>query len=408
MLTQHIIRSFTSDFRLGRSIIIKSGKKTKVNIFSLASCIVFFALIIILPLLTVILPKEEYSETENKYFRRFPKFTANALFKGDYTDDLETYIADHFAGRAAWLRGKANFEFALGKREQKDIYILPDRLIEKVGTPDYTEVDKSIAAINKFAGDNPDIPVYMMLVPTSAEFYKKETADYNPNLDQKGFIDYVYGSLDSGIMPIDVYSELSANTSEYIFYRTDHHWTSLGAYLAYKTAGAKMGYTAPRYSDYNIEHAASGFKGTFYSKVLYDGIKDDTIDYYFPVGGYDVTSVEVTREYGKEPQVYDSMYMREYLDVKDKYSSFLGENSPIVKISSENPDGKKLLIIKDSYAHCFAPFLTQNYSEITLLDLRYIKMSYKEIVDMSGYDQVLFLYNVSSFSTDTNIKQLGY
>ncbi|MGN0587024.1 MAG: DHHW family protein [Oscillospiraceae bacterium] len=388
-------------------IIIKSSK-IKVNIFSLVSCIVFFALIVILPLVTVVLPKEEYSEIENKYFQRFPKFSAKALFKGDYTDDLETYIADHFAGRVAWLKGKANFEFALGKREQKDIYILPDRLIEKVGTPDYTEVDKSIAAINKFAEDNPSIPVYMMLVPTSAEFYKKEISPYNPNLDQKSFIDYVYGGLDSSIMPIDVYSELSANTSEYIFYRTDHHWTSYGAYLAYKAAGAKMGYTALQYSDYSIEHASSEFKGTFYSKVLYDGIKDDTIDYYFPVDGYDVTSVEVTREYGKEPQVYDSMYMREYLDVKDKYSSFLGENSPIVKITSENPDGKRLLIIKDSYAHCYAPFLTQNYSEITLLDLRYIKISYKKVVDMSEYDRVLFLYNASSFSTDTNIKQLSY
>ena len=112
-------------------IIIKSKKKTKVNIFSLVSCIVFFALIIILPLVTLILPKEEYSEIENKYFQRFPKFSANALFKGNYTDDLETYIADHFAGRVAWLKGKANFEFALGKREQKDIYILPDRLIPR-------------------------------------------------------------------------------------------------------------------------------------------------------------------------------------------------------------------------------------------------------------------------------------
>lgn len=389
-------------------IFIKSNKKPKINIFSLTSCIVFFALLIVFPIVTIILPKEEYSEIENTYFQRFPKFSAKAIFKGTYTDDLEKYIADHFAGRVAWLKGKANFEFALGKREQKDIYILPDRLIEKVGAPDYAEVDKSIAAINKFAEDNADIPVYVMIVPTSAEFYKKEIPPYNPNLDQKSFIEYVYNGLDSKIMPIDVYSELSANTSDYIFYRTDHHWTSYGAYLAYKAAGQKMGYIAPEYSDYSIEHASSEFKGTFYSKVLYDGIKDDTIDYYHPVDGYNVTSMEVTREYGKEPNVYDSMYMRDYLSVKDKYASFLGENSPLVKIKSENPDGKRLLIIKDSYAHCYAPFLTQNYSEVDLLDMRYIKMSYKKIVDMSEYDQVLFLYNASTFSTDTNIKQLSY
>ena len=356
----------------------------------------------------MLLPKEEYSEIENKYFQRFPKLSAKSIFNGTYTDNLEKYIADHFAGRVGWLKGKANFEFILGKREQKGIYILPDRLIEKVSEPDYNEVDKSIDAINKFAEDNSDIPVYVMIVPTSAEFYKKEIPPYNPNLDQKSFIEYVYNGLDSKIMPIDVYSELLANTSDYIFYRTDHHWTSYGAYLAYKVAGQKMGYIAPEYSDYSIEHASSEFKGTFYSKVLYDGIKDDIIDYYHPVDGYNVTSMEVTREYGKKPNVYDSMYMRDYLGVKDKYASFLGENSPIVKIKSEEPDGKKLLIIKDSYAHCFAPFLTQNYSEVDLLDMRYIKMSYKKIVDMSEYDQVLFLYNASTFSTETNIKQLGY
>ena len=383
-------------------------KKKRVNVFNLMVCVVFFAMLLTFSVATVVLPKESFSDIENKSLQSWPKFSAKNLFIGDFTDKVETYISDHFAGRVSWISLKSKFEYALGKREQKGIYILNNRLIEKVGEPDYTEIDRSIESINKFAADNPDTAVYMMLVPTSAEFYKNEIPAYNPNLDQKEFIDYVYGGLENSIVPIDVYSSLKANANDYIYYRTDHHWTSKGAYLAYKAAGTQMGYTPLDESQYDIEHASSSFKGTFYSKTLFDGVEDDVIDYYYPnVADRNVT-MEIITDVTAEPARYDSMYMREYLDVKDKYASFLGPNSPIVKLKSNNPDGRKLLVIKDSYAHCYAPFLTANYSEVTLLDLRYIQISYKQVVDVSKYDQVLFMYNVSSFSTDSNIKKLSY
>lgn len=389
------------------SIIKKSKKKSKgFSASAIVICVVFFAVLIILPIVTIILPKKDFSEMENIYLQSMPKFSAKALFNGTYTDDLETYISHHFAGRVSWISMKSGFEGLLGKKEQNGVYILKDRLIEKVKEPDYSDVDKSIAAINKFAGDN-DVPVYMMLVPTSAEFYKNRLPSYYPNLDQRQFIDYVYKELDNSVTGIDVYPELSANSSEYIYYRTDHHWTGYGAYIAYAAAARQMGYTPLSFSEYDIEHASSEFKGTFYSKTLRNNIPDDTMDFYHKSFGELPVRVEITKNFGVEPEVYDSMYFREYLDVKDKYASFLGPNSPIVTIKTNNGGGK-LLIIKDSYAHCYAPFLTENYSEITLLDMRYIQMSYKSIIDVSEYDQVLFLYNVSSFAGDTDLKKLMY
>ncbi len=388
-------------------IIIKKSNGKKLDPVNLIVCILFFGMLVILPLITVIMPKESFSDMENKSLQSMPKFSTKSLFDGSYTDKLETYISDHFAGRVSWISLKSQFEYALGKREQKGIYILKDRFIEKIDEPDYTSVDKNLAAVNKFASEN-DVPVYMMIVPTSAEFYKNEMPSFEPNLDQREFINYVYKGLDSSISTIDVYQTMQSNSNQYIYYRTDHHWTSLGAYIAYNAAGKKMGYTPADYSEFDIEHASTEFKGTFYSKALYNGIEDDVIDIYHPTSGENVTAVEVTSDYGVDPAVYDSMYFRNYLDVKDKYSTFLGTNQPIVTIKTNNPDGRKLLIIKDSYAHCYAPFLTQNYSEITLLDLRYIQISYKSVIDVNEYDQVLFLYNASSFSTDTNLRKLGY
>lgn len=375
----------------------------KKNLPEIVISILFFGFLTVMAVVTVIRPKEKFSDMENKTLQSFPKFSTKALFDGTYLDKVETYVSDHFAGRVSWIELKADTEHLIGKNEQKGIYVLNDRLIEKIEEVDYTEIDKSIAAINNFADDNA-LPVYMMLVPTSAEFYKHQMPDYMPNLDQKKFIDYIHSNLNDNVNFIDVYNTMAQNANEYIFYRTDHHWTTHGAYLAYNAAGEAMGYTPAAKDNFSIEQVSDSFKGTFYSKALYDGIEDDKIDYY--ISDTPVT-VEVTSEFGKEPVIYDSMYFRDYLDVKDKYSSFLGTNQPIVTIKTGN-EGKKILLIKDSYAHCYAPFLAENYSEITLLDMRYIQISYKSIIDVSEYDQVLFLYNASSFATDRNVKKLSY
>jgi hypothetical protein len=321
-------------------------------------------------------------------------------------NSLETYISDHFIGRISWIQAKTTLDIMSGKRERNNIYILKDRLVEKLAEPDYGLIDKSIAAINTFSENN-DIPVYVMIVPTSAEIYSDQLP-YNVNgVSQKHIIDYAYKNFTDKITPINVYSNLMEQRDNYIYYRTDHHWTSYGAYLAYSAAGKKMGYTPLPLDSYNIEHASSDFYGTFFSKTLYDKIKPDTLDIYSCLNGFEINEVSITKEFGAKPELHDSMYFREYLDVKDKYSTFFGTNQPMVTVKSESTGGK-LLIIKDSYAHSYVPFLTQHYSEITMIDLRYIQTSYKDIINISDYDQVLFLYNASTFSTDENIKKLSY
>ncbi|MGN1305191.1 MAG: DHHW family protein [Oscillospiraceae bacterium] len=385
---------------------IKKQNKKSHNIPEIISCIVFFGFFVIFAVITIFKPKETFSDLENKALERQPKLSAKTWFDRSYTNKLEKYIADHFSGRVGWLELKSGIETAVGKKEISGIYILKDRLIEKVSEPNYTDVDKSIMAINRFAEEN-DFPVYTMLVPTSAEFYKDQLADFYPELDQRGFIDYVYAGINDEISKIDVYDVLDSHKNEYIFYRTDHHWTSLGAYYAYKLAGEKMGYTPHELSYYDVEHASDSFKGTFYSKTLSTSIKDDTMDYYHDPDGDKPVKVEVTQVFGSKPEVNDSIYYRDYLNVKDKYASFLGTNAPIVTIKTGN-EGGKLLVVKDSYAHCYSQFLVDHYSEITLIDMRYIQISYKKIIDVSKYDEALILYNVSSFAGDTDLKKLLY
>ena len=380
--------------------------KKKLNVVNLITCIAFFGILIAFPIITIFTPKEKFSNIENRTLQSMPKASAKTIYDRSYMNKLETYISDHFAGRTDWIKAKTAVEILAGKYERNNIYILEDRLVEKIAEPDYVLIDKSVEAINKFSENN-NIPVYFMLVPTSAEIYRDQIPESAPNVNQKEFINYVYGGLSKNISTIDVYSAMQTEKFDYIYYRTDHHWTTKGAYYAYETAGKKMGYMPIPLEMYDIEHASDSFQGTFYSKALYDGVEKDTLDIYHFNDGSSVTDVLVTSEYGKDPASYSDMYFREFLDVKDKYSTFLGTNQPLITIKT-NGEGGKLLMFKDSYAHCYVPFLTQHYSEITLVDMRYIQMSYKNVVNPEDYDQVMFLYNASSFMTDINIRKLIY
>lgn len=378
----------------------------KNNKIKRISAVIFLAILIILPLATLFSHKEYFSETENRNLSKFPKFSWSNIMDKSFMNGFETYISDHFIARLNWIETKVGIELSLGKKELNGIYITDDRLIEKLPVPDYTEIDKSVNAINTFAENNSNVPVYVLLAPTSAGIYTDELPKNAPQEDQKLFIDYVYNNLSDNITTIDVYNVLYTMRDEYIYYRNDHHWTSLGAYYAYNATIQKLGFSPIIYDKYDIEHASDSFKGTFYSTSLYDKIKADTVDIYRYDEGSSVTDYIVND--GQNETEYDSIYFREFLDQKDKYSTYLGQNQPLVTIKTDVHNDKKLLVIKDSYAHCFAPFLTQHYSEITLMDLRYIGVSANDIVDISDYSQVLVLYNASTFSTDENVKQLSF
>lgn len=368
--------------------------------------VIFFALLIILPISTITSEKEYFSETENRSLAKFPKLSFSKIIDKSFMEGFEKYFSDHFTGRLKWIDTKVNIELMLGKKELNGIYITDERLIEKLPQINYEEIDKSIAAINKFKENNKDVPVFFLLAPTSAGIYTDELPENAPQVDQKAFINYVYNNLSENITTIDIYNIMHTMRDEYIYYRNDHHWTSLGAYYAYNVSIQKLGFSPIVYDKYDIAHVNDKFKGTFYSTSLYDKVKADTIDIYRYNEGASVTNYIVND--GKELTEYDSIYFMDALEKKDKYTTYLGPNQPVVTIKTDVHNDKKLLIIKDSYAHCFAPFLTQHYSEITLIDLRYIGVSAKDVVNISDYNQVLILYNASTFSTDENIKQLSF
>ncbi|MEY8304404.1 DHHW family protein [Anaerosalibacter bizertensis] len=188
-----------------------------------------------------------------------------------------------------------------------------------------------------------------------------------------------------------------------IYYKTDHHWTSKGAFYAYKRLGESMGFY-PHGNDYfDIKEVTDSFYGSLYSKGRFRNIKGDSIELYIPK-----KSENCTVEYYDEKKISNSLYNMESLKEKDKYTVFLNGNHSLLKINTDISNSKKLLIIKDSYANSLVPFLTGHYNEIYMIDLRYFNEDLSKFIKENNIDDTLILYNVKTFFEDNSIEKISW
>ncbi|MCL1823358.1 MAG: DHHW family protein [Oscillospiraceae bacterium] len=370
---------------------------------------IFFALISLIPVISlIIMPKEKIvrSEIENKTLAVFPEFNTGNILDVSFMQGFENWANDRVMGRISWIKLKNSTERLLGKTEINGVFITEERMMQAWSGYDSEAVNKNLDAMNRFTERHSDVPVYFMLAPTALEIYRDTLPESAPVASQKDFIRHCYDYL-TDITSIDVLPALEELKDHYIYYRTDHHWNPLGAYIAYAAATPVMGYTAAELNRFNIESASNSFLGTLYSKTLDSSITPDIINIYtFTESEPEVT---VTVNSGNSIEEYNSLYFREALEIKNKYEIYLGLTMPIINITTDLgvSSGKKLLIFKDSFAHCLIPFLSKNFSEITVADMRFINAGYDMFFDVNEYDSVLFIYNVITFSEDRNLVKLN-
>lgn len=369
-----------------------------------ALIILFFATIILMSIATFLLPKSYFSELENRTLAEAPSPTLNNLMDKSFMSDAETFMADHMIFRDQFAKSKTAIELLTGKREIGGVYISDQRLMENLKQPDAGITEQNLQAINSFAKKYAGkLESTIMLVPTAEEFYPDSLPLFAQAIDQTEYVKNCYDSL-IHVSGVDAYTPLSAASDGYIFYRTDHHWTSYGAYLGYSALAKNLGYKAISIDQFNIEHVSHEFLGTLYSKVLCKEDLIDSIDLYTYAQGNPVT--EVIRYTGKNTQTYSSVFFRENLEKKDKYTVFLGPNCPVVKVKTNLNNGKKLVVFKDSYANSMAQFLSLHYEEISFVDLRRLNQPLSDYVDLNEYQQALFLFNVGNFTDNTTLNKL--
>ena len=239
-----------------------------------------------------------------------------------------------------------------------------------------------------------------MLIPNSIYINQDKLPQYAETYNQKEIINNFYNSLDSKINTINVVDILLENKDKYLYFKTDHHMTSYGTYLAYTKLCRAVNIEPQNIDNFELKTVSKEFLGTFDSKAQVINQEKDQIDIYLNSYNQDIISAEYDKE------TTNSIFNKEYLDKKDKYSFFLNGNNAKVVIKTKVENEKKLLVIKDSYAHIMAQFLCQNYEEIHFIDPRYYKASLTEYIKQNNITEILFLYNVSNIVTDLGILSL--
>ena len=349
--------------------------------------------------LQILAKDKEFSDLENRNLSSRPEFSTETLLDGSYGTDFETYIADQFPLRNQFISVKAYMELMLQKKDNNDVYIgKDDYFLQKFNTPDMEVVTRNANYINEFAKN---FNVYVGIAPTATKVLEEKLPAYANPYDEEVYINNFHSALSDDVNKLDFLSILREHKEEYIYYKTDHHWTTLGAYYAYTELCSKMGITPLDMEEFDIETVSDEFYGTLFSKGNFTFATPDSIQIF------DAKKENpVTVKYEGNGKETDTLYELHHLDTKDKYSIFLDNNHPLVKISTSVKNGKKLLIIKDSYANCFIPFLTHHFEEIQIIDLRLMNAPVTTLAKEAGITDVLMLYNVQNFSTENKLSLL--
>ncbi|MBQ2904456.1 MAG: hypothetical protein IJE48_08685 [Clostridia bacterium] len=353
--------------------------------------ILFFLIILIIPAFTLLGEKETVSYNENKTLAEFPKLSFESWKNRSFMTGLSDYFSDHFVLREEFIRFKNSIEKIIGKNEINEVFEINGNLIQTFKNIDYKLTDRNISAMNKLKSKNPDVAFYFVPIITAQEIYSELLPAYLNLESEADYIEYCKSKL-IGVEITDVSREI--HDTDYPFYKTDHHWTTDSAYNAYVKVSEKLGFTPLGTESFKIESVSDEFRGTLYSKTLNEKITSDTIKAYKT----DTEFVFTVKE-----EKHESLYFEKFLNEKDKYSYFLSGNHGISSIENKSISEKKeLLLIKDSYANCFVPFLAEHYSKITLVDPRYCSHTQIRGINPSEYNEVIILFNVSGFSQEQN------
>lgn len=375
---------------------IRNNKKSYYQ----ALAVIFILFIGIFVGSNLITKDKTYSETENRILATKPNFTIDRLLEGRFTSKFEDYVVDQFIGRDLFTNIKMSVDKLLGRNQANGVFLGKDGyLIEDFTDPNEEAVNQNLQAIDNFAKRYKDVKQYMLISPTSVSILKDKLPYSAPIIDQESYLKSYKEKLPSSIKFVDVYETLNNHKDEYIFYKTDHHWTSLGAFYSYEKLAEDMGLKKKADDYYNVQLVSNDFFGALSSKSGYDVEEGDKVQVYIPAKNEEYVVVNYVEEQEKSASLYSS----EALEKKDNYEVFLKGNHPLVKIKTSAKNDKTLLIFKDSYANSFIPFLTNDFSKIIVVDPRYYYEDIDKLMEQENVNEVLYLYNANTFFSDRSL-----
>ena len=380
------------------------------------------------------------SEKEKRELTPFPEFTIESFLRGEFTAQVSLWFSDTYPLREIMIEGNAAINSLYGVRDEQVIGggsgdEIPAGPADIVFNPtddgkgegfegmyingdtayqlyffNKQNSDSYIALINEFASKvDGKATVYDMIVPLHADIaLSKETLNKYNASDADSAIDYMYGNLADGVVAVDTLPYLISHNDEYLYFRTDHHWTARGAYYAYLAFCEQKGISATALEDYRRVQF-DGFLGTFYTNANQPAAMKGNPDYveaFVPIG---TNEEEVFDSNGNKLAEYAVVYTKaDKYDPGDKYLTFIGGDQPLTKIHNPNiKDGSSIVVVKESYGNAFVPFLVDSYEYVYVIDYRAWSGDLADFVIDNGIDDVLFLNVVSNTSTSARLKELS-
>lgn len=368
-------------------------------------CVFFVGILAVFFLAGFIKPETGFSEFENRYLSSKPKPALETVLNGSYMQDYESYVTDQFPLRNYWITCKTLAERAMLKSEINGVYFAEDDYyIEKQDKAQmYSELARKNQQVlqefaEKYVHKLGTEHVAVMMIPTSSAILKEKLPLLAPDDGQEEVLENLRERMPDGIW-VDVQGELSAHAAEEIYYRTDHHWTTLGAFYGYCAWKENRAELRPERAEYEEVCLTDSFTGTLYAKVNLE-MKPDSIYVFIKQGEELRMRLDMAGEW------WDTVYSKKRLSTRDKYAVFCDGNHAVTEIETSLHNDRHLLILKDSYAHCLVPFFSADFEKITMIDLRYYNGSIEEYVEQNGVTDVLTLYNIAGFLSDRYANKL--
>lgn len=381
------------------------------------------------------------SEVEKRTLKTMPAFSASALFDGSFTKEFEEYYADTFPFRDFFLgvndffdsiftklsgsdgivlvgkEGDGNFEgealtdetesqsdttepvtqeteVSTEATTQADqefttsgyIVIQGDRAMEMYSA-NKKQISNYVSSVNRLADKLTNSKVYCMLVPTAIEFYGPEEY-HSANHSQEYGIQLAYDQMSDKVTCVDAYHKIQQHINDYLYFRTDHHWTARGAYYGYQALGDVAGFTTKPLDSYQ-SGKIDGFVGTMYGYTKADVLQKnpDYVEYFWP-------QTEATGKYYSSADMSDGRNLRiitPEVSNSNKYLTFIQGDNPLVKIDTQTKNGRSIMVIKESYGNALVPFLVDSYETIYVVDPRKIEMNLADFVNKQGIQEVLVI-----------------
>lgn len=338
-----------------------------------------------------------YSPVEKRELQTRPEISITKVLDGRFQKKYESYLRDQFPGRDHWVSFQTDMELFMGKNEIHNVYIgknhyLLEHYTEKEFDPQ--QISKNLQALEKFVGKaKQNADVHVMMVPTKSWILREKLPAFAPHYKEQKFYDALQQKLEKEDVLISVEPVLGAHKEEEIYYRTDHHWTTLGAWYAYEQYTKAVGGDLQRaQGKKKFRCISKDFYGTTYAKINY-ARQADKIEIYEPADKLRVV-------YNMGEKKTKTLYDVSFLKTADQYSVFTGGNQAVLEITGGIKNGKTLLLIKDSFANSILPFLAEDYEKLVVVDLRQLNVSGDRLLEMFSPTDILILYNSAQFAQD--------